>query len=62
MRNVHEVQEKIIFHENFTEDLYQLLISYDELNNFNEIFNPDEDKVSIEDQSLKNILLPKKNP
>lgn len=56
--NVHEEQEKIELHEDFTEDLYQLLVNYDELNSFNELFNPNEDNFLIEDQSLKNLLLP----
>lgn len=56
--NVHRAQANRQFHEDFVENLFQVLVSYNELDRFNEVFNPNEDKILIEDQNLKDILLP----
>lgn len=57
-RNVHDMQYNKEFHKDFVQKLYDVLFSYRELNNFNELFNPNHDTVLINDQSLKNILFP----
>lgn len=58
--DVYREQSGQKFDENFIESLYQILVSYDELDSFNEIFNPHEDTILIEERNLRDILLPSK--
>jgi hypothetical protein len=47
--------------EEFAKKLYDILCDYKELYNFNALFNPDQDIVLVNEQNLKNILLPASN-
>lgn len=47
--------------EEFAKKLYDILCDYKELYNFNALFNPDQDTVLVNEQNLKNILLPASN-